>query len=66
MAILRLFVALVALVLVLSIGMYLLKRDARYLKFARQVFQLSIYVLLAFALLSLLERYVLSGWGVLL
>jgi hypothetical protein len=66
MAILRLFVMLVALVLILSVGMYAIKRDARYLRFARQVFQLSIYLLLTFVLLYLLERYVLSGWGVLL
>ena len=66
MAILRLFVMLVALVLILSVGMYVIKRDARYLRFARQVLQLSVYLLLAFALLYVLERYVLSGWGILL
>lgn len=66
MAILRLFVVLVALVLILSVAMSIFKRDPRYLRFARQVFQLSIYLLLAFALLYLLERYVLSGWGVLI
>jgi heme O synthase-like polyprenyltransferase len=66
MAILRLFVVLVALVLILSVAMSIFKHDPRYLRFARQVFQLSIYLLLAFALLYLLERYVLSGWGVLL
>ncbi len=66
MAILRLFVVLVALVLILSVGMYAFKRDARYLRFARQVLQLSVYLLLAFALLYIAERYVLTGWGVLL
>ncbi|MEQ1526760.1 MAG: hypothetical protein ABL902_10265 [Gallionella sp.] len=66
MAILRLFIVLVVLVLILSVGMYLFRRDARYLKFAKQVLQLSVYLLLAFSLLYILERYVLSGWGVLL
>jgi hypothetical protein len=66
MLILRLFVVLVVLVLALSVAMFIFKRDARYLKFARQVLQLSVYLLLAFALLYVLERYVLVGWGVLL
>ena len=66
MAILRLFVVLVVLILILSVGMYLFKREPRYLKFAKQVLQLSVYLLAAFALLYLLERYVLSGWGMLL
>ena len=66
MVILRLFVVLVALVLILSVGMYAFKRDARYLRFARQVLQLSVYLLLAFALLYIAERYALTGWGVLL
>ena len=66
MLILRLFVVLVVLVLALSVAMSILKRDARYLKFARQVLQLSVYLLLTFALLYILERYVLTGWGVLL
>ena len=66
MAILRLFIALVVLVLALSVAMFFVKRDARYLRFARQVLQLSAYILLAFALLYVLERYVFSGWGVLL
>jgi hypothetical protein len=66
MLILRLFIVLVVLVLILSGGMYVFKHDSRYLKFARQVLQLSVYLLLAFALLYVLERYVLVGWGVLL
>jgi hypothetical protein len=66
MLILRLFIVLVVLVLALSVAMSIFKRDARYLKFARQVLQLSVYLLLAFGLLYVLERYVLTGWGVLL
>jgi hypothetical protein len=66
MLILRLFVVLVVLVLALSVVMSIFKRDARYLKFARQVLQLSVYLLLAFGLLYILERYVLVGWGILL
>lgn len=66
MLLLRLFVVLVLLVLALSVAMSIFKRDPRYLKFARQVLQLSVYLLLAFALLYVLERHVLTGWGVLL
>lgn len=66
MLILRLFIVIVVLVLILSVAMFVFKRDPRYLRFARQVLQLSVYLLLAFALLYVLERYVLTGWGVLL
>jgi hypothetical protein len=38
----------------------------RNLKFARQVLQLSVYLLLAFGLLYILKRYVLVEWGILL
>jgi len=64
--ILRLFTVLVALLLVLSGGMYVFTRNRRYLKFAWQTLRFSVLVVLVFALLFVLERYVLIGWRVLL
>lgn len=66
MLILRLFLILVILLLVLSGGMYAFTRDRRYLRFAWQVIRLAVFILLLFALLFILERYVLVGWRVLL
>ncbi len=66
MIVIRLLVVIVVLILVLSVGVYLYTRDRRYLRFAWQVFRLSVYVLLVFALLLVLERYVLVAWRVLL
>jgi hypothetical protein len=60
--ILRLFIVLVTLLLVLSAGMYLFTRNRRYIEFARQTVRFSILLLLVFALLFVLERYVLVGW----
>jgi len=62
MLILRLIIVLVALLLVLSVGMYIFTRDRRYLEFARQTVRFTVLLLLVFALLFLLERYVLVGW----
>ncbi|MGA9667269.1 MAG: hypothetical protein WBQ69_12610 [Gallionella sp.] len=58
MLILRLFVVLLALLLVSSGGMYIFTRNRRYLEFAWQS--------LRFALLFVPKRYVLAGWRVLL
>ena len=66
MLILRLFLVLVTLLLVLSSGMYIFTRDRRYLKFAWQTLRFTALLLLVFALLFVLERYVLIGWRVLL
>ena len=66
MLILRLFLILVALMLVLSGGMYIFTRNRRYLKFAWQTVRLTILLVLVFGLLLLLERYVLVGWRVFL
>lgn len=66
MLILRLFLVLVVLMLVLSGGMYVFTRNRRYLKFAWQTLRFTVLLLLAFALLFVLERYVLVGWRVLL
>ena len=62
MLILRLFIVLVALLLVLSGGMYIFTRDRRYIQFAWQTLRFTVLSLLVFALLFLLERYVLVGW----
>lgn len=62
MLILRLVLLLVALLLVLSGGMYVFTRDRRYLKFAWQTLRFVVLLLLVFALLFVLERYVLVGW----
>lgn len=66
MLILRLFLILVTLLLVLSGGMYIFTRDRRYLKFAWQILRFAAVLLLLFAVLIVLERYVLTGWRVLL
>ena len=66
MLILRLFLILVTLLLVLSGGMYVFTRDRRYLKFAWQTVRFTALLLLLFAVLFVLERYVLVGWRVLL
>ena len=66
MLILRLFLILVTLLLVLSGGMYVFTRDRRYLKFAWQILRFAAVLLLLFAVLFVLERYVLIGWRVLL
>lgn len=66
MLILRLFLILVTLLLVLSGGMYVFTRDRRYLKFAWQILRFAAVLLLLFAVLFVLERYVLAGWRVLL
>ena len=62
MIILRLFIVLVALLLALSGGMYIFTRDRRYIQFAWQTLRFTVLLLLVFALLFLLERYVLVGW----
>ena len=66
MLILRLFLVLVTLLLVLSGGMYIFTRNRRYLKFAWQILRFAAVLLLLFAVLFVLERYVLTGWRVLL
>ena len=66
MIILRLFMVLVILLLVISGGMYFLTRQRRYLDFAMRTLKFAVMLLLVFALLFILERYVLVGWKVLL
>ena len=66
MIILRLFLVLVALLLVLSGGMYVFTRDPRYIRLAWQIIRFSVFLLLVLALLFVLERYVLVAWRVIL
>jgi hypothetical protein len=58
----RLFIMLVALLLVLSGGMYIITGNRRYLEFVWQTVRFTVTLLLVFALLFVLERYVLVGW----
>lgn len=66
MILLRLLFILTALILVISGGMYVFTGDRRYQRFAWQVVRFVVILLLVFALLFILERYVLVGWGILL
>ncbi len=66
MLILRMSLVVIVLLLVLSIGMYVFTRDARYYKFAWQIVRFSLLLFAVFGLLFVLERYVLVGWRVLL
>ena len=65
MLILRLFFFLAVLLLVLGGGMYLITRDRRYLDFAWQTLRFFLLVFAVFALLYVLEHFVLVGWRVL-
>jgi hypothetical protein len=42
--------------------MFLITRDARYLRFIWQIARFIVYVLLIFAVLYLLERFGLAAW----
>jgi hypothetical protein len=61
MILLRLLLILAALTIVLSGGMYVFTRDARYKRFAWQVVRLVVYAVLVLAVLFVLERYALVG-----
>ncbi|MCX7193403.1 MAG: hypothetical protein NTY60_07260 [Proteobacteria bacterium] len=66
MLILRLYLILVALILVLAGGMYIFTRNRRYLKFAWQTVRFTLLLIIVFGLLFVLERYVLVAWKVFL
>lgn len=66
MLILRLFLIAVVLLLVLSGGMYIFTRNRRYLAFAWRTLRFAVFLLLVFAVLFVLERYVLTGWRILI
>jgi uncharacterized membrane protein len=57
------FALLISILLIFaSVVMYLLTRDPRYSRFARQVARFIVYVLLVFGVLYLLERFGLAAW----
>jgi len=60
----RLILLLSALFMAAAVGAYLFSRDARYLKWAVQVAQFVLFLLLVFGVLFLLERYGLVAWRV--
>jgi Na+-driven multidrug efflux pump len=66
MLVIRLLIVILALFLMLSGGMYIFTRNRRYLEVARQTLRFAVLLLLVFALLFVLERYVLTGWRILL
>jgi hypothetical protein len=57
MLILRFALVVVALMVVLSGGMYVFTRDVRYYRFAWQVIRFSVLLLVVFGLLFLLEPW---------
>ncbi len=61
MLILRLFLILLTLLLVLCGGLYLFTRNHYYLKLAWQLLRFTLLLLALFAVLWILERYVLTG-----
>lgn len=66
MLILRLLFIFSALAVVAAGGMYIFTRNRRYIKLAWQIVRFTVFALLIFAALYILERYVLVGWGILL
>ena len=55
-----------ALAIALLGGMYLFSKNRRYLNLAWQIARFVLFALLIFAVLFILERYVLIGWRILL
>jgi hypothetical protein len=66
MLILRLLLILSAFSIILSGGMYVVTRNRRYLGLAWQIVRFTGFATLIFAVLFVLERYVLMGWRILL
>ncbi|OGT00740.1 MAG: hypothetical protein A3K04_07765 [Gallionellales bacterium RBG_16_56_9] len=66
MLILRLLFILAALSIILTGAMYVFTRNRRYLNLAWQIIRFVVFALLVFAALFVLERYVLTGWRILL
>jgi len=62
----RLILILTLIAVGVSLLMALVTRDKRYLRFAWQTLRFTVWLLLIFVLLFVLERYVLVGWRVLL
>lgn len=54
-----------ALAIVLSGGMYIFTNNRRYLNLAWQIARFVLFAFMIFAVLFILERYVLIGWRIL-
>ncbi|MBI3902336.1 MAG: hypothetical protein HY306_05250 [Nitrosomonadales bacterium] len=65
MLILRLLFMFSALAIVLAGGLYIFTRKHYYLRLAWQIVRFTVFALLIFGALFLLERYVLIGWRIL-
>ncbi len=59
MILLRLLLILTAISLGVSLGLYLLTNDSRYLRYVRQIVRFVVFALLIVGILYLLERAVL-------
>lgn len=59
--ILRLFVYLGLVALVASLAMFLLRRDARYLRFAWQLLKFSVVFMVVFGVLLMMGRLILGA-----
>ena len=66
MLILRLLFFISALAIVLTGGMYVFTQNRKYLGLAWQIARFVGFAILLFAVLFVLERYVLMGWRILL
>lgn len=66
MLIIRFAMIFSALLMVLSVGLYIFSRRGTYLRFAWQVLRFDLVLLAVFGVMYLLERYVLAAWRVLL
>ncbi len=66
MLIIRFAMIFSALLMVLSVGLYIFSRRGTYLRFAWQVLRFDLVLLAVFGVMYLLERYVLTAWRVLL
>lgn len=60
----RLVLLLSALFVVVAVGAHLLSHDRRYLGWAVQVARFTVFLLLVFGVLYLLERFGLTAWRV--
>lgn len=65
MIILRLLLILTAIALVISLVLFIFTGNRRYLTYIRNVFWFSGSILLILGLLYIVERFVLTGWRIL-
>lgn len=63
--VIRLFLILVALLIVVATGAWLYTRDARYIRWVGQMVRFTLYLLMVLGVLLVLERFGLAAWRVL-